>query len=238
MKKLLLLLTIAFRVSAQTQAFEVASVKPDKSGSGAFSINSTPGGRLTATNVTLEMLMAAAYDVQDFQIVGGPNWLNSDRFDVEARAAGNPDFAQLRPLLRTLLADRFRLKVHRDLKDVSGYALLVGKSEPKLRQNAGDPGPQGSSGRGRITDRKVSMSMFAKQLAAQLRQPVADRTGLRGDYDFKLEWSPGPTSSLSSESDSASLFTALQEQLGLRLGSAKVPVEVLVIDHAEKPTVH
>ncbi len=236
MKHLLLLLTIALPAGAQTQAFEVASVKPNRSGSGTFSMNSGRGGRFTAINVTLEMLMTSAYDLQDFQITGGPKWQYSDRFDVEAKSVGDPGFEQLRPLLRTLLADRFRLKVHTEMKDISGYALVSGKNGPKLRLNAGAHGPQGSTGRGRITDQKISMLKFANQLAAQLHQPVVDRTGLRGDYDFKLEWNPAADGIQPSESPSAPLFTALQEQLGLRLQSAKVPVEVLVIDYAEKPT--
>lgn len=236
MKKLLLLLTTAISVSAQSSTFEVASVKPNKSGGGAFAINPARGGRFTATNVTLQILMKTAYDVQDFQITAGPGWLTSDRFDVEAKSQGDPGFDQIRPLLRALIADRFRLKLHMGTKAVPGYVLLVGRNGPKLRQNTGAPGPQGSGGRGRIMDQKVSMPTFANQLAAQLRQPVADRTGLREDYDFKLEWSPELDSSPSPDSAGVSLFTALPEQLGLRLASAKVPIEVLVIDHAEKST--
>jgi uncharacterized protein (TIGR03435 family) len=205
--------------------------------------------------VNLKLLMTVAYDVRDFQIVGGPGWLATDRFDIVAKAEGVPDQLtpeQFRPMLVALIEDRFQLKIHRETKEMPVYALVVAKNGTKLKANAGEPGPRLRMGRGQLNGTKVPLKMLVQQLAQQLGRPVVDKTGLTGDYDFTLTWTPqpgeggamfagpggpgGPEGPPPSDPDGPSIFAAIQEQLGLKLESDKGPVEILVLDQVEKPT--
>jgi len=241
---------------AQTQgaaaaplSFEVASIKPAAPGeSGMMSrMTTSPGGRFTVEGYTVKALIQQAYDVKDFQITGGPGWVNSERYDIIAKAETSAKPEQIKLMLQSLLAERFKLVIHRDTKELPVYALVVAKNGPKLHQ--ADPETQAAKGGGwgvgggRITGRSLPVSTFAKLLSEQLERTVVDRTGLTGIFDFKLEWTPDRAAAgLSPDSPSVpaelgpSLFTALQEQLGLKLESTKGPVEVLVIDRVEKPS--
>ena len=189
-----------------------------------------------ATNVTLKTLIQSAYGVKDFQITGGPRWLDGDAYDVSARAdaAGQLSNDDLKPMLQALLADRFRLKVHRETKEVSLYSLVVAKTGSKLREHTGPGGPSGGTLRdsGKVTMNavKVPIAMLAENLGRVLGRTVVDNTGLTALYDFRLEWAQDQTA----DATGPSLFTALQEQLGLKLESTRGPVEVIVIDSAEK----
>lgn len=228
-------------------AFEVASVKPNKSGDNSISIRRQPGGRVTVTNAPLRMLITFAYDLREHQLSGGPGWLNSDRYDIVAKADNpNPTEAEMKLMFQTLLADRFQMKAHRETKELPVYAVTVGKNGPKLsKADPAGQGPQMSMGRGQLKAKKASIEQLAKLLGNQLGRTVLDKTGLAGDFDFELTWTPDVTGPLGPKeggvdgpppADPAgpSIFTAIQEQLGLKLESQKGPVEILVIDSVER----
>jgi uncharacterized protein (TIGR03435 family) len=229
---------------ATLPSFEAASIKPNKSGDRKVSIRRSPG-RFTTSNTTLKMLITFAYDIRGHQLSGGPGWLDSDRYDIVAKADGaNPSEAELKQMVQMMLADRFQLTIHRETKEMPVYALVVGKNGPKLHEAEGT-GPQMSMGRGQLTAKKVSMELFAKQLGNQLGRSVVDNTSLNGDFDFKLEWTPdsgqpmgpkegGVDGPAPADASGPTIFTAVQEQLGLKLEAQKGPVEILVIDRAEK----
>ena len=254
-------------LSAQTPpAFEVASVRRNTSGTqqGGGLAAPQPGGRFIAVGATLRRLVSGAYD--DPQIVGGPGWIDSDRFDINARAEGEPGSAQMRAMLRSLLADRFKLVAHTESHEQPIYALSPARSDrrlgPKLRESdatcARDarnfvptvPGGPPACGDFRLGARSLVargmvMPTFAKLLRARVGRHVVDRTALAGSYDLELEWSsdlglqqapPGAAGATELTPEGLSLFTALQEQLGLRLQPDRGPVNVVVIDSAEPPT--
>ncbi len=238
---------------AQTPAarprFEVASVKPAGSG---IPFGFQPGGRFRATGVTVKLLIRLAYQVPFFEISGGPDWFNSARFDINAKAGGDVDQEQGRLMLQTLLEDRFRLKAHHETKDLPIYALLVAKSGSKLRDSRGSSCTTYDFGNAqsepprhpcqtlnygnRIVGGKVSMKEMADFLSQlpEFGRRVIDKTGLTGTYDLDLKWTPAGTGT-GDETTGPSIFTALPEQLGLRLESQKGQVEMFVIDHAERP---
>jgi uncharacterized protein (TIGR03435 family) len=228
---------------------------------------------LTAMGATLQMLIQNAYEIQDFQIEGGPKWVSSDRYDIEAKMDSSEieKFQTLGPdqrvlesnrMLQALLANRFRLVVHRETKELPGYALVIAKNGPKLHDaKPGDTypngikGPDGQPGEGLmimgglggpLTGQGITISNLVRVLSQQLGRTIVDETGLAGKYDFTVQWTPderaGPMSAAtqgggsSADSSEPSIFTAIQEQLGLKLESRKVPVEILVIDHVEAPS--
>jgi len=258
--------------ASKVPAFEVASIKPNKSGTGMTMLRTTPVG-FSASNVSLKALIQQAYGVEENQILGAPGWLGSERYDMEAKVGSSDTDAlhdlspdQRRLMLQPLLADRFQLKVHTELRDLPVLALVVAKGGPKLHEaKPGDTYPNGLKGfdgeggpgmmlmrPGQLTAQGADLSAVARQLSLQLGRTVEDRTGLTGKYDFTLQWTPdrdpspmpgapqpgqqGPGATLSTDSSEASIFTAVQEQLGLKLESRKAPVEVLVIDHVEAPS--
>ena len=207
-------------------AFEVASVKPSTPGSSGGGITPGPTG-LTARNVTLLFCMRIAYNVQDYQ-VSGPNWLSTEQYDIVANTGAPVNQDQLRLMLQTLLAERFRLVLHRGERTRSVYALVVGKDGPKLTEAKSDDNAGTTADMGHLVFTAASMSALARRLSQQLHEPVSDLTGLKGIYNFTLDWQQDDNVS------GPSLFTAVQEQLGLKLEAKKVPIEVLVVDHAEK----
>jgi uncharacterized protein (TIGR03435 family) len=272
--------------------FEVASIKPNKSGDGRVMMSVQPGGRFTATNVTLRMMIRNAYQLQEFQITGGPSWIADERFDIAAKAeagdtmgdpfraeqTGQPSRGQL--MIRALLAERFKLVVHNEEKEMPIYALVPARSDGKLgpqlkaseadcaaivaaaraRGGRGPMGPPPDPGRGgpppqcgiRIGPGNMAvggspMSQVATSLSMFAGRIVVDKTGLSGSYDFTLTWTPdqmpgagqrppGAPEPPPIDPNGASLFTAVQEQLGLKLDSQRGPVAMLVIDRAERPT--
>lgn len=237
---------IAFAQQQPKAAFEVASVKPAEPSDKPGFLQAAPG-RLNLSGVTVKMLIQQAWAISGYRIYGGPSWLDSTRYNIAAKAAdgsGNLTLDQMRPMLQTLLTDRFRLTLHREEKELPLYRLVVSKNGPKLKESAVSGAPQSRMATGQITDEKAGMETLASQLGQQLGRFVVNRTGLKGDYAFHVEWTPDPGQNLGGDSDTPppagadgpSLFTALQEQLGLKLESAKGPVEVLVIDQVEKPS--
>lgn len=213
------------------------------------------GGGLRIDCLSLRTILTYAFDVQDYQISGGPAWAGSDGWSIVAKASGSesPDagpvhyedmtdaqrkmFSDLiRQRLQALLADRFQLVLRHDIREQITYALTVSKGGAKMTESADQSRADVlRRGRGQITSNGARMEALARFLAIDLRRPVIDRTGLTAHYDFKLEWTPD-TDQQDPDSPAPSLFTAIQEQLGLRLESEKGPVEVLVIERAEKPT--
>ena len=236
--------------SAGAQSFEVASIKPSQPASADRQITGfqTPGGgRLSTASTSLRMLITFAYNVKDFQLSGGPGWASSEMYDIVAKADGNATPPQLRLMLQTLLKDRFKLALRNETKDAPIYELVVAKGGSKIQEDTASARARlGMTGPGKLIAQKASLAMFAQLLGTLAGRPVADKTGLASTYTFKLDWTPtvgegglpGPGGPDVAPPDSSgpSLFTALQEQLGLRLQSAKGPVESLVIEEAEKPT--
>ncbi len=240
--------------------FEVATVRPNNSGEANSSIRIQPGGRLTATNQTLRNLIRNAFNLQPDQMVGGPDWMDSDRYDIVAKIAdadldakGMATSPQFMLRAQSLLEERFKMATHWETREMPVYALVVatqGKLGPKLNVHAGDcdrsvgppaPGSPASNcgtrtnmtpAAAKVIGSGISMETFARGLSGGTGRNVIDKTGLTGPYDLELEFTPDQ----SADNVGPSLFTAIQEQLGLRLDSQRAPVEVLVIDKLEKPT--
>ncbi len=222
---------------ARAQAFDVASIKPNQTGAKNSGFRRAPAGELNATNVTLKTLIECAYDVRDYQVSGGPNWLDSDRYDILAKSESGDGTAATRLRVQALLSDRFQLTLHRTSRELPVFALLVAKNGPKLRPSKDDRSELVTNGH-HLTCQKISVASFARIfLQGQLGRSVLDKTGLEGEFDFTLDWAPDLGERKNSTEvdqlvDGPSLFTALQEQLGLKLEPQKGPVEILVIDHA------
>ena len=191
--------------------------------------------------MTLKIMVREAFGVKGYQISGGPPWLDIDRFDVMAKAEDDPTRKQMMAMLRALLADRFQLKIHREEKEGHVYALVAPKGGTKLKPSTADRSyvslsrntPTDQVGVSyTISSQKASMALFAERLGEmELGRPVLDRTGLQGEFDFKLNY--GTADNQDAE---PSIFTAIQEQLGLKLEVTKGPIEILVIDRAQKPS--
>ncbi len=271
------------------QTFEVASVKPNKSGEPRVMLRAEPGGRFTATNVTLRVLIRNAYGItEDSRIVDAPGWIGVERFDVVAKAPADvppmlPGQAATGPMnlmLQSLLEDRFQLRAHRESRELPTYVLVFSTSDrkrgPRLMPTAvdcaailaklypatgpapppppfvpGQPPPCGSTGGpGQILAQGMTMTQLASNLSSRVNRVVVDKTGLTGNFDLNLEWTPdqfqgaGPLGALpgapprgtGADTQGPSIYTALQEQLGLKLESAREAVDVLVIDRVEPPT--
>ena len=235
-------------------AFTVATIKPTAAKDDSFAYRVLPGGQLTAMGVTLKFLIMQAYQVRAFQVSGGPNWVAADRWDIQAKPEGiegRPSSAQEAVMVRALLEDRFQLKAHRETKDMPIYALVTAKDGPKLAATADTSVHGGRTPPGAWSLKNVGTADLVRYLSQQLSRTVIDKTGLSGHYDVKLEWTPqhsegGPEAlGLPVTPDGAtpgastvgpSIFTAIQEQLGLKLESTRGPVEIVVIDRAEKPS--
>jgi uncharacterized protein (TIGR03435 family) len=261
---------------SQGPRFEVASIKPSKASDPHGTVVLQPGGRFVAVNVAVRQLITQAYGVQSSQLVDGPDWSRTDRFDVTARADGDLSLTNatggttsLQLMLRAMLAERFRLRVHQESRQLPIYALVLARSDkaigPKIQVSTADcaaqtptrgipaPGPPSFNdplkcgvrmGHGRLLAADATMAQLATGLSNTVQRVVRDSTGLAGRYSMEMTWVPEsmPTSNGPFPAPSAidpngtSIFTALQEQLGLRLESARGPVDVVVIDNIERPT--
>jgi uncharacterized protein (TIGR03435 family) len=191
--------------------------------------------------VTLKRCVRGAYGVEEPRILGGPKWIDEARYDIEAKAAGPAGDRELMVMLQSLLAERFKLAFHRETRALPGYALVVGKGGLKAKPSDPDADSRTSSSRVSIEAAGCTMAHLALKLSEILHLPVADFTAVPGGFDFKLEWTVDdmqatPPAAAPDPASGPSIFAALQGQLGLRLESRKVPAEVLVIDHAEKPS--
>ena len=250
--------------------FEVASIKLNTSGARAVSIGGSPG-TFRAENVWLRFLIETAWNVKDFQVSGGPDWAISNRYDINAKAEGNANFEQMRPMLQKLLEDRFQLALHREARELPVYALVAAKGgiklkasrkencvtrDPKAPPTAPVPGQKiptvcgamATSPRS-LNGTAISMEQFTTALSNTMQRTVIDRTGFSDPFDVHLGWTqdqstpgfyaPGlapPASTLPADGSGPTIFTVLQQQLGLRLEATKGPVMIVVIDHAERPS--
>lgn len=242
---------VSLTLAGQTLEFEAAAIKPanpDQRGSGI----SVEKARIKVINAPLKFMVEYAWDVKDFQVTGGPSWVGTERYDVDAVSQKPFEGNEVRLMIRALLADRFKLAVHSETQEKPGYALVVAKNGPKL--------PPAEDSRNRLFSRtasgdmtldakNVTMEEFASVLSTQLVAIVVDRTGLDGHFNCSFQWTPDqstrPMISKSGEPIPApppdaipgpSIFTALQEKLGLKLESRKVPTEIIVIERAERPS--
>jgi uncharacterized protein (TIGR03435 family) len=216
-------------------SFEVASIKPSKPNSDGTNIQSDPNGTLNVENATLKDLIRFCYRLRDDQIMGGPKWMDADRFDIAAKPESRSQPEQVLLMMQRLLADRFQLVFHRESKETRVYELVVAKNGPKLRQPEVDtePGLQGRNGK--ITAQSTPMGIFTQYLSHRLGQTVVDKTDLSGAYDFTLEYEPDDGKEPAA-AGGPSILTAIQDQLGLRLQTGRGSMEIFVIDRVEKPS--
>jgi uncharacterized protein (TIGR03435 family) len=229
-------------------SFEVADVKVNKSGEARMAVDFLPGGRLSMRNVPMKVMIMLAYHARPDAVTGGPDWLGSDRFDIVAKALQTTSQDDFRRMLQTLLAERFKPAVHKDQKIMPAYALVLGKTGPKLQpseaallteQRCG-PG-EGSAGRKHVDCRHITMAALADTLQEiaprDIDMPVVDQTGLPGAYNFKLDWTPAVRAAAGASPDAAAgptLFEAVEAQLGLKLENRKLPLPVIVIDQVDR----
>lgn len=228
--------------SSAPLAFEVASVRmvdshPHpiedlKKGIGLSSWSTFPSNRFFAHNVDLKILISLAYGVDDKYILEAPDWLDTQMYSIDATVDGEREltYEQMKPLLQNLLQERFGLTTHRETKTLAGFALTAAKGGPKLQPAKADTPSHAYIFPNRVQAQNLDIEHFVEILTHPAGYPVVDKTGIAGNFDFDLSYAPAndPNSPL------PSLFTALQEQLGLKLESQKVPVEMLVIDHLDK----
>ncbi len=234
-------LTALIALSACGQSFEVASVKLGKPPARS-TFGPLPGGeRYRAVNAPLSWLISAAYGVPMRQIAGLPQAFSSDEYDIEAKAERPVNRDQMTRMLRPLLEDRFKLVVRRETKEMRAYALVVAKSGAKMEESQGGELAIQKINASKTVYRNIAIPVFANLLAFPMDDTVVDQTGLKGTYDFTLNYMPerlGPGVLEGREPGpdpyAPSLATALQEQLGLKLESRKGPVETVVIEHIEK----
>lgn len=236
-----------------TIAFAVATIKPaNPENRGASMLVGRGGGNLfTTTNSTFSSLMIMAYGLHASQIVNGPSWLESERFDIMAKPedSGMPNVTQLKVMVQKLLTERFGLSFHTEQRELTAYVITVGRNGPKLTKNESGGNLPGFGGRGpgAFGVRNSTMAEFAGFLQGNiLERPVVDKTGLTGKFDFTLEFRPGGQLSAAPGGGAAQLppevearadfFTAIQEQLGLKVENTRTPVEVYVIDKVQKPS--
>jgi uncharacterized protein (TIGR03435 family) len=244
--KLLLLIFFASQLAnAQTPppTFEVATIKPAATPSdGHTHINYPPNDRFSASNITVLALMQWAYGMPERQILDGPAWLASSRFDIQAEADIGDQMKILtseqgnelkRRMVQGLLAERFQLKLHSETRTLPAYDLVLAKGGPKLSPSQSS-GKTIGVGRTHFNGEGLGMTSIAEELSKIAGRVVVDKTGLIGRYDFKLLWTADDAAA--TDGDPPTLFTAIQEQLGLKLEAAKEPVPVLVIDHVDQPT--
>ena len=243
-KVLFLLFFVVQSGHAQTSgpAFEVATIKPAApSSDGHTHINYPPDDRFSATNITLPALMQWSYGVPQKQILDGPSWLSTTRFDIEAKvdpaeikSLTSEQISDLkRRMLQVLFADRFHLKLHQETRTLPVYDLVLAKGGAKL-QPSQSKGKSIGFGKSHFNGEGLTTALIAEELSLIAGRIVVDRTNLTDRYDFKLQWTPDDATV--TDNSAPSLFTAIQEQLGLKLESAKEPVPVLVIDGIEQPT--
>jgi uncharacterized protein (TIGR03435 family) len=231
-------------------SYEVATIKPSRPD--GHRVVQVQGVRLFTANTSLVDLMMFAYGVHSLQITGGPGWMKTEKFDVlmQPNMPGRPSTVQMRSILRKLLADRFKMTFHHAQKELPVYSIVAAKGGPKLTPTAAESVAANTAAIGFSKDAMVvsnaTMAEFASlmQRYVALDRPIVDHTGISGKYDFKLSWTPdrsqfngNPIWPITNDANSPpDLYTAIQEQLGLKLQPIKEPTDVLVIDSVERPS--
>lgn len=230
--------------------FDVASIKRNPGGEGTVRLGVQPGGLFVATNVSVRPLLQYAYQVRDAQIVGGPGWIASDRFNVTAKASADASPEAIRSMTRALLEERFKLKSHRETREMPVYSLVLANSDGRFGRNLVKSTGQclqkltcgvqtGGDARVRtLIGGNVELARLAASLTGFMDRFVFDRTNLKGEFDFDLSWSPDTSAALpaSDVNHTPDIFTALQEQLGLKLQPDRGQVEVVVVDAIDRPS--
>lgn len=236
----------AQRADRKSPAYAVVAIHPHKPGLHMTSRWGTTADGFSASGMTVRELISVAYDLKvEDQISGLPGWADAEQFDIQAKMdapaieamhklSKEESFHQQKLMLRALLADRFALKMHHESKDLPIYELVVAKGGPKLKAPAGKKPGGWSMGGGRFIGHGVTAANLATALSGSMGSMVMDKTGLTGKYDITLKWTP--EGEKETATSGPSLFTALQEQLGLKLVSAKGPVDTIVVDHVEHPS--
>jgi uncharacterized protein (TIGR03435 family) len=230
--------------TAGPPAFDVATVKraAPSVGHASSSMRLNPG-RITGTNVNLQQLIVNAYELKEYQVTG-PDWLNSETYDIAATFPANTSMDLLKPMLKQLLVERFKLEVHRETKELPVYALVLDKAGLQLKaaEPLSDRANMSAGPKGRKLTGNMSLDRLAVALASSMDRPVVNFTGIKGLFEVKLEWTPDDTRTVASKSegplvndavDGPSIYAALH-QAGLKLEPRKAPVEILVVDRAEK----
>jgi uncharacterized protein (TIGR03435 family) len=225
-KALFCLLSLAD--GAVAQSFEAAAIKVSNAPAGSSNWSSDEV-TTTITNETLRGLIQDAFDVRSFSL-SGPDWLDSLHFDINAKMQPGSTSAGRNLMMQALLKERFGLVVHHELKTIQGYALVIAKNGFKLKAVEDVGGHRSGSGNGKLSAQRMSMERFADRLARQLDQPVSDMTDLKGVFNIELTYQ----NPRNHDDSRPSIFTALQEQLGLKLEARKVPVDIVVVDHVER----
>jgi uncharacterized protein (TIGR03435 family) len=240
-----LLLTAIALATAYAQTFDVASIRPHDPSDRNFLVRPPNRGSFTGVGAVSKLLVMLAFDVQDTQIVGGPDWIATEKWDVQAKSENDRhDPQETRRMLQALLAERFSLKTHKETQQRSVYVLTVANGGPKFRPS------EKANTTVQVSSNSVSlqageMARLASVLATALGRPVVENTGLTGLYDLSVQWDdapvreggvPGTEVTAAPGNDRGSIFTAIQDQLGLKLETRREPVEVLVIDRIERPS--
>jgi uncharacterized protein (TIGR03435 family) len=245
MRKVFLLVGVSLVClrGANAQGFDVASIRPQAPEDARFYIRLPAKGRFTAMGSTAKLLMIIAFDVQESQIAGGPGWLATEKWDIEARTDDGVEHSaeDTQRMLQNLLAQRFALRLHRATEQRPVYALTIAKGGPKFKVSDRERTNIGIAGKS-MDIQRGSIAAITRILASALGRPVVDRTGLTELYDLSLKWDDAPIPEVLGREASAPgnesgvIFTAIQEQLGLRLEPQRAPVEVIVIDRIERPS--
>jgi uncharacterized protein (TIGR03435 family) len=224
----------AATLPAEFEAVSIHLVDPHAAGDGSrSSLSSFPANLFTTKSLPLTFLIQIAYNIESADYIAGmPGWMDSQEYDISAKVEGDRQLTleQMRPMLQHLLEQRFHLAFHRETRMTSGFEMVVAKGGSKLKASQGEGKPFAQILSNRIDGGHMDVEHIAGVLAHRAGQPVVDKTGLKGDYDFTVSYAPANDAS----SSLPDFFTALQEQLGLKLESRKVPVDFLVIDHVEK----
>jgi uncharacterized protein (TIGR03435 family) len=237
---------VGYAEPAALRDFEVATVKPTGTSFAGKTVGMPPNGDLIIRGMTLKDVIQFAYGLHPNLIAGTSGWMEGERYDIVGKPEPGrlPSADELKTMLRGLLADRFKLTVHRAPKEASVYVIVVAKTGSKMKERSPidtEASTSLSFQGARLPAKAASMPMLAEALTIVLDRPVIDGTNLRGKYDFNLAWMPAPEqfdghgAAAPSDANAPDIFTAIQEQLGLRLDSRKVPVQSLIVDHAERP---
>jgi uncharacterized protein (TIGR03435 family) len=236
-------ITVVPRVTAQSDEFEVASIRRSGSNVGAWSTQHPADGRFSGQNLSARRLILQAFNIEatEFQLTGGPGWIDSETYDLMAKSdvAGVIGPARLQVFLLSLLVSRFHFAYHRESRILPLYALTATAGGPKLQRAAEPEGRQIENwGKDRLNALNVPVPEFARVLQSRVGRTVTDQTGIQGAFDFHLTWTPDSADAWDTTLDKSgpSIFTALQEQYGLRLEPRKGPVEIIVIDRIERPS--
>ncbi|MGD1069609.1 MAG: TIGR03435 family protein [Bryobacteraceae bacterium] len=256
--------------AARRVVIEVASIRPsDPATRKEYPTVDDHGDRYDMRCVKAKFLIQTAFNVRDFQIAGGPAWIESTQYDIAAKIESSPNESgvpekkineltdeerqskadRLRAMLQSLLAERFQMQVHRETKQLPVFRLVVAKGGPRLKTSVNSSGDSGGlrPGPGFLAGNRIGVPFLSQILSQIVGRPILDRTGLNGKYDFELKWTPDQSSAngpsggaapqlAAADPDRPNIFTALREQLGLKLDSSKGPTEVIVLDHIEKPS--